>query len=81
MFMKNHGIREILSKYAIRNSAKFRGILGNFARNTEETGVQKTYGISCRRNSVDTLPALSKKVNDFPVPSRDVDNQTLPGQE
>ena len=65
MFMKNHGIREILSKYALRNSAKFRGILGNFARNTEETEVQKTYGIPCRRNYVDTLPALSKKLEGY----------------
>jgi hypothetical protein len=47
-----------LSRYAVRNSAKFRGVLGNSARNTEETEVQKTYGISCRRNSVDTLLLL-----------------------
>jgi hypothetical protein len=31
--------REILSNYETRNSAKFRGILGN-ARNTEETEVE-----------------------------------------
>ncbi len=47
--------REILYKYAVRNSAKFRGILGNSSRNTEVTEVQKTYGILCRRNSVNTL--------------------------
>jgi hypothetical protein len=34
--------REILSDYATWNSTKFRGILGNLARNTE---VQKTDGI------------------------------------
>jgi hypothetical protein len=28
-----------------------------------------------------TLDALSKKVSDFPVPSRDVTNQTLPARE
>jgi hypothetical protein len=46
---------ENLSEYVVGNSAKFRGIVSNFARNTEETEVQKTYGIQCRRNSVDTL--------------------------
>ena len=37
--------REILSDYATWNSTKFRGILGNLARNTEVTEVQKTDGI------------------------------------
>ncbi len=37
--------REILSNYATGNSANFRGILGNSARNTEVKEVQKTHGI------------------------------------
>ena len=41
VYENNHGIREILSNYATWNFAKFRGILANFARNTEVTEVQK----------------------------------------
>ncbi len=51
--------REILSKYATKNSAKFRGTLGNFSRNTEVTEVNETDGILCWRNPVDTLAAGS----------------------
>jgi hypothetical protein len=52
--MKNHGIPRS-SKYVVRNSEKFCGILASFTWNMEETDVQKTYGIPCGRNSVDTL--------------------------
>jgi hypothetical protein len=38
---------EILSNYATRNAVNFRGILGNSARNTEVTEVQKAHGITC----------------------------------
>ncbi len=43
---------KILSNYATKNSAKFCWILANFAQNTE---AQKTDGIPCWRNSLDTL--------------------------
>ncbi len=43
--------REILSNYATGNSANFRRILGNSARNTEATEVQKTHRIPCCRDS------------------------------
>jgi hypothetical protein len=43
--------RKILSNYATRNSANFRGILGNSARNTQVTEVQKTHGIPCCHDS------------------------------
>jgi hypothetical protein len=58
VYENNHGIREILSNYATWNFAKFRGILANFARNTEVTEVQKTDGIPCWRNSVDILDVV-----------------------
>jgi hypothetical protein len=43
--MKNHIFRKVLSKYEVRNSVKFSRIFGNFARNTEATELQKTYGV------------------------------------
>jgi hypothetical protein len=44
-------LHQIFSYYVTRNFAKFRIILGNFAWNTKDTEVQKTYGIPCRQNS------------------------------
>jgi hypothetical protein len=47
---------------------------------------QEVYGFGTseyqfNRNQVLNSNTLYKKVSDFPVPSRDVTNQTIPGQE
>jgi hypothetical protein len=53
--------RKILSNYVQLNFAKFRGIVEDFTRNMEDTEVQKTYEIPCRRNSVDKTPYVRVK--------------------